>query len=132
MVPQFGGQCHHLTSLRQAQPDLLVDLSSEVRFGIFAASPFQDSNHSLNRHSKVYSSLTSYDRSTTTGLMPASEKSDRPLFFIALFAEPEPKPLIKELVAALYEVSPDKALNSLETMEKLNALSPKVKDFPLD
>ncbi len=131
MVPQFGGQCHHLTSLRQAQPDLLVDLSSEVRFGIFAASPFQDSNHSLNRHSKVYSNLTSDDRSTTTGLIPSSEKSDRPLFFIALFVETEPKQLIKEL-AALYKFSPDKALKSLETMEKLNALSPKVKDFPLD
>ena len=64
--------------------------------------------------------------------MPASEKSDRPIFFIALSAEPEPKPLIKKLVAALYKVSPDKALKSLETMEKLNALSPKVKDFPLD
>lgn len=64
-------------------------------------------------------------------LMPASEKSDRPVFFIALFAETEPKQLIKEL-AALYKVSPDKALNSPETMARLQALYEKVRDFPLD
>ena len=35
MVPQFGEQPRYLTSLtslRQAQPDLLVDLSYDVRF----------------------------------------------------------------------------------------------------
>jgi hypothetical protein len=63
-------------------------------------------------------------------LMPASEHSDRPVFFIALFAETEPRQLIKEL-AALYNVSPDAALNSPETMERLNALYKKVRDFPL-
>ncbi|HEY4263371.1 MAG TPA: hypothetical protein VGM98_24625, partial [Schlesneria sp.] len=64
-------------------------------------------------------------------LMPASEKSDRPVFFIALFAETEPKQLVKEL-AALYNVSPDTALNSPETMTRLNWLYEKVRDFPLD
>ena len=64
-------------------------------------------------------------------LMPASEKSDRPVFFIALFAETEPKQLVKEL-AALYKVSPDKALNSPETMARLQALYEKIRDFPLD
>ena len=63
-------------------------------------------------------------------LMPAEEKSDRPVFFIALFAETEPKQLIKEL-AALYKVSPDTALNSPETMERLNNLYQQVRDFPL-
>ena len=63
-------------------------------------------------------------------LMPASEKSDRPVFFIALFAETEPKQLVKEL-AALYKVSADTALNSPETMERLNSLYEKVRDFPL-
>ncbi|MDB5344620.1 MAG: hypothetical protein JWP89_2997 [Schlesneria sp.] len=64
-------------------------------------------------------------------LMPASEKSDRPVFFIALFAETEPKQLLKEL-AALYNVSADKALNSPETMARLNSLYEKVRDFALD
>jgi hypothetical protein len=64
-------------------------------------------------------------------LMPAIEKSERPVFFIALFAETEPKQLLKEL-AALYNVSADKALNSPETMERLNSLYEKVRDFPLD
>ena len=64
-------------------------------------------------------------------LMPASEKSDRPVFFIALFAETEPKQLVKEL-AALYKVSPDAALDSPETMERLESLYKKVRDFPLD
>jgi len=63
-------------------------------------------------------------------LMPAEEKSDRPVFFIALFAETEPKQLIKEL-AALYKVSPDTALNSPETMEWLNTLYQQIRDFPL-
>ena len=63
-------------------------------------------------------------------LMPASEESDRPVFFIALFAETEPKQLIKEL-AKLYKVSPDAALNSPETMQRLNSLYEKVRDFPL-
>lgn len=64
-------------------------------------------------------------------LMPASEKSDRPVFFIALFAETEPKQLIQELTA-LYKVSPDKALNSPETMARLQSLYEKIRDFPLD
>lgn len=63
-------------------------------------------------------------------LMPANEESDRPVFFIALFAETEPKQLIKEL-AALYKVSPDAALNSPETMQRLSSLYEKVRDFPL-
>ena len=63
-------------------------------------------------------------------LMPAREPSDRPVFFTALFAETEPKQLIQEL-AALYQVSPDKALNSPETMQRLQALYEKVRDFPL-
>jgi hypothetical protein len=37
-------------------------------------------------------------------LMSAAEKSDRPVFLIALFAETEPKQLVQEL-AALYQVS---------------------------
>ena len=63
-------------------------------------------------------------------LMPASEQSDRPVFFIALFAETEPKRLIAEL-AALYKVSPEAALNSPETLERLNRLYEQVRDFPL-
>ena len=63
-------------------------------------------------------------------LMSASEESDRPVFFVALFAETEPKQLVKEL-AALYKVSADTALNSPETMERLNSLYEKVRDFPL-
>jgi hypothetical protein len=64
-------------------------------------------------------------------LMPASEKSDRPLFLIALFAETEPRRLVTEL-AALHNVSPDPVLNSPETMERLESLYQKVRDFPLD
>ena len=63
-------------------------------------------------------------------LMPASEKSDRPIFFIALFAETEPKHLIAEL-AKLYQVSPNAVLNSPETLERLNRLYQQVGDFPL-
>lgn len=63
-------------------------------------------------------------------LMPASEKSDRPVFFIALFAETEPKRLIAEL-AALYKVSPDAALNSPETLDRLNRLYEQVRNYPL-
>lgn len=63
-------------------------------------------------------------------LMPASETSERPVFFIALFAETAPKQLISEL-AKLYKVSPDAALNSPETMQRLNSLYEKVRDFPL-
>ena len=63
-------------------------------------------------------------------LMPARESSDRPVFFTALFAETEPKQLIQEL-AALYKVSPDKALNSPETMQRLQSLYEKVRDYPL-
>jgi hypothetical protein len=59
--------------------------------------------------------------------MPASERSDRSVFFIALFAETEPKQLIQEL-AALYKVSADTALDSPETMQRLYE---KVHDFPL-
>ena len=64
-------------------------------------------------------------------LMSASEKSDRPVFMIALFAETEPRRLVTEL-AALHKVSPDPVLNSPETMERLNSLYQKVRDFPLD
>lgn len=63
-------------------------------------------------------------------LVPATEKSDRPVFFIALFAETEPKQLAQEL-AALYKVSADSALGSAETMERLNSLYEKVRNFPL-
>ncbi len=63
-------------------------------------------------------------------LMSASEPSDRPVFFIALFAETEPKQLVHEL-AVLYKVSPDATLESSDTMERLNALYEKVRDFPL-
>jgi len=63
-------------------------------------------------------------------LMPANEPSDRPVFFIALFAETEPKQLVQEL-ATLYKVSPDAALNSSDMMERLNALYEKLRNFPL-
>jgi hypothetical protein len=63
-------------------------------------------------------------------LMAASEPSDRPVFFIALFAETEPKQLLAEL-AALYKVSAETALNSAETTQRLNSLYEKVRDFPL-
>ncbi len=63
-------------------------------------------------------------------LMPASEKSDRPVFFIALFAETEPKQLIAEL-AKLYQVSADAVPNSPATLERLNRLYEQVRDFPL-
>lgn len=63
-------------------------------------------------------------------LMPASEKSDRPVFLVALFAETKPQQLVIEL-AALHKVSPDAVLNSPETMERLNSLYQKVRDFPL-
>lgn len=64
-------------------------------------------------------------------LMPASEKSDRPIFFIALFAETEPERLVKEL-AALHNVSPDPVLNSPETMARLTELYEKLRDFRFD
>jgi hypothetical protein len=57
-------------------------------------------------------------------LMSANEKSDRPAFFVALFAETKSKELIKEL-AALYKVS-------LETMARLKSLYEKIRDFTLD
>lgn len=63
-------------------------------------------------------------------MMSASEPSDRPVFFIALFAETEPKQLVQEL-ATLHKVSPAAALESSETMERLNALYEKLRDFPL-
>lgn len=63
-------------------------------------------------------------------LMPAVEKSDRPVFFIALFAETEPKQLVQEL-AGLYNVSAGNALDSPEAMERLNSLYEKVRNFPL-
>ena len=63
-------------------------------------------------------------------LMPASEPSERPVFFIALFAETEPAQLVTEL-ATLYKVSPDAPLNSAETMSRLQLLYEKVRDFPL-
>ncbi len=62
-------------------------------------------------------------------LMPATEKSDRPVFSIALFAETEPKQLVQEL-AALYRVPASNALDSPETMERLNSLFEKVRNFP--
>lgn len=62
-------------------------------------------------------------------LMPASEKSDLPVFFVALFAETQPTQLVKEL-AALYGVSPDSVLDSPETMERLNSLYENMCDFP--
>lgn len=64
-------------------------------------------------------------------LMPASEKSDRPVFFVALFAETEPAELVQEL-SALYQVSPQELLNSPEKMERLQSLYEKVRTFPLD
>lgn len=64
-------------------------------------------------------------------LMPAREKSDRPVFFVALFAETEPEQLVKEL-AALYKVTPDRALKSPETMARLNVLYERIRDFPLN
>jgi len=63
-------------------------------------------------------------------LMPASEKSDRPVFFISLFAETQPAQLVKEL-AELYNVADAHALNSPETMERLTSLYEQVRDFPL-
>jgi hypothetical protein len=63
-------------------------------------------------------------------LMPASEPSNRPVFFVALFAETKPKQLVQEL-ASLYQVSPDATLNSTETMERLNALYDRVIKVPL-
>lgn len=63
-------------------------------------------------------------------LMPATEQSDRPVFSIAVFAETEPKQLIAEL-ATLYQASADAALNSPETMERLNRLYEQVRDYPL-
>jgi hypothetical protein len=63
-------------------------------------------------------------------LMPAIEPSNQPVFFIALFAETEPKQLVQEL-ATLYKVSPDAILNSSDTMERLTALYERLRDFPL-
>ena len=63
-------------------------------------------------------------------LMPASEPSERPVFFIALFAETEPAQLVTEL-ATLYKVSPDAPLNSAETMTRLQSIYEKVRDFRL-
>lgn len=63
-------------------------------------------------------------------LMPALEPSERPVFFVSVFAETEPKQLVREL-AALHKVSPDKVLNSPETMARLQSLYERVRDFPL-
>lgn len=63
-------------------------------------------------------------------LMPAREASDRPIYFISLFAETKPSQLAQEL-ASLHGVSADEALNSPETMERLNSLYEKVRDFPI-
>ncbi len=63
-------------------------------------------------------------------LMAARDKSDRPVFLVALFAETKPEPLLKEL-AALYKVSADSALGSPETMQRLHEFYEKVRDFPL-
>jgi hypothetical protein len=58
-------------------------------------------------------------------LGPANEKSDRPLFLIAVFIETEPQRLVSEL-STLFQVSPDAVLNSPETMKRLNALYEKL------
>jgi hypothetical protein len=63
-------------------------------------------------------------------LMPAEEPSDRPVFFVAVFAETEPIRLVKEL-AALYRVSPDEVLESNETMAYLTKLYEQLINFDL-
>ncbi len=63
-------------------------------------------------------------------LMPAEEASDRPVFFVAVFAETEPKRLVKEL-SALHLVSPDKILSSAEVMARLQELYEDVRTFDL-
>jgi hypothetical protein len=63
-------------------------------------------------------------------LMPAEEPSDRPVFFVAVFAETEPVRLVKEL-AALYRVSPDEVLESNETMAHLTKLYEQLINFDL-
>ena len=69
-----------LLQFSQAQPDLLVDLSSDVRFGILAASPIHDPNHSL--------SLTPDGGSTTTSkIVVQSVEGFEPLQYLRI--EPE-------------------------------------------
>jgi hypothetical protein len=63
-------------------------------------------------------------------LMSASEPSNRPVFFVALFGETEPKQLVQEL-ADLFKVSPNATLDSPETMARLHSLYEDVKNFPL-
>lgn len=63
-------------------------------------------------------------------LMPASERSDRPVFTIAVFAESEPKQLTTEL-AQLYQVPAVEGLNSAATQQRLQRLYERVRNFPL-
>ncbi len=64
-------------------------------------------------------------------LMPASQNSDLPVFFVALFAETEPKQLVQEL-AVLYQVSAEATLNSPEAMQRLETLYEKVREFQFE
>jgi hypothetical protein len=64
-------------------------------------------------------------------LMPAREKSDRPLFLIALFAETEPQQLVEEL-AAVHGVPAAPVLQSTEAMSRLRELYDRVKTFKWD
>jgi hypothetical protein len=59
-------------------------------------------------------------------LMPAREKSDRPLFLISLFAETEPEQLVEEL-AAVHGVPAKPVLESPEAMSRLEELYARVK-----
>lgn len=63
-------------------------------------------------------------------LMPAEEASDRPIFFVAVFAETGPERLVKEL-STLHMVSPDKILSSGEAMARLQELYEHVRTFDL-
>ena len=62
-------------------------------------------------------------------LMSATESSDLPVFFIALFGETQPAQLVTEL-ATLYRVSPDAVLQSPEVMRPLESLYQAICDFP--
>ncbi|MCY2967065.1 MAG: hypothetical protein NT069_26090, partial [Planctomycetota bacterium] len=61
-------------------------------------------------------------------LMPASEKSDRPVFSIVLFADSEPRRLIEEL-SKLFQTSAETVLSSPATLERLDSLCEKVRDW---
>lgn len=64
-------------------------------------------------------------------LMPASEKSDRSVFLIVVFAETAPKQLITEL-AALYNVPSAPVLDSNETMRQISLLYKAVSECRID